>query len=162
MFATIFTGVAQENKKEDKKVRLVISINVDQMRSDFLYEFEGLYTDNGFKRLMSGGRVYSNAYYAFEQIDRASATATLMTGTNPYVSGIVGERWLDRGSLRLVGCTDDSRHKGLYTNDAVSPTKLKSLTITDELKRATRGKAQVCAIAPDCDAAVPIHIFFCK
>ncbi|MBQ6694156.1 MAG: alkaline phosphatase family protein [Bacteroidaceae bacterium] len=154
MFATIFTGVAQENKKEDKKVRLVISINVDQMRSDFLYEFEGLYTDNGFKRLMSGGRVYSNSYYAFEQIDRASATATLMTGTNPYVSGIVGERWLDRGSLRLVGCTDDSRHKGLYTNDAVSPAKLKSLTITDELKRATRGKAQVCAIAPDCDAAV--------
>lgn len=140
--------------KEEQKIKLVLSINVDQLRSDFLYEFEDLYTGNGFKRLLSGGRVYSNAYYAFEHIDRASATATLMTGTNPYVNGIVSEKWLDRSSLRLVGCTDDSKQKGLYTNDAMSPAKLKAITLTDELKTATRGKAQVCAIAPDCDVAV--------
>lgn len=142
------------SQDDDKKIRLVLAINVDQLRSDFLYEFENLYTQKGFKRLMSGGRVYSNAYYAFEQIDRASATATVMTGTNPYVNGIVGSRWLDRSSLRLVNCTDDSKYKGLYTNDAVSPIKLKSLTLTDEMKRATRGKSQICAIAPDCDVAV--------
>lgn len=138
----------------EKKIRLVLSINVDQLRTDFLYEFENLYTQNGFKRLMSDGRVYQNGYYAFEQIDRASATATLMTGTDPYVSGIVGSNWLDRSSLRLVNCTDDSKCKGLYTNDAVSPVRLKSLTLTDEMKRATRGKSQVCVIAPDCDVAV--------
>ena len=103
------------SQDDDKKIRLVLAINVDQLRSDFLYEFENLYTQKGFKRLMSGGRVYSNAYYAFEQIDRASATATVMTGTNPYVNGIVGSRWLDRSSLRLVNCTDDSKYKGLYT-----------------------------------------------
>lgn len=148
------TSVGQENRDAEKKIKLLLSINVDQLRSDFLYEFEDLYTDKGFKRLMSGGRVYSNAYYAFEQIDRASAAATLMSGTNPYVSGIVGSQWLDRSSLRLVECTDDSKYKGLYTNNAVSPSRLKSLTITDEVKRATRGKAKVCAIAPDCDAAV--------
>lgn len=152
LFAIFLSQIAVA--QEDRKVKLVLSINVDQLRSDFIYEFEGLYTGNGFKRLMSGGRVYSNAYYAFEQIDRASATATLMTGTNPYVSGIVGSQWLDRSSLRLVNCTDDSKQKGLYTNDAVSPLRLKSLTLTDEMKRATRGKAQVCAIAPDCDVAV--------
>ena len=145
--------VAKENS-EEQKIKLVLSINVDQLRTDFLYEFEDLYSDNGFKRLLSGGRLYSNAYYAFEHIDRASATATLMTGTNPYVNGIVSGTWLDRTSLRLIGCTDDSKQKGLYTNDAVSPTKLKAITLTDELKIATRGKAQVCAIAPDCDVAV--------
>lgn len=146
---------AQERVGKDKKdIKLVLSINVDQLRSDFLYEFEGLYSENGFKRLLQGGKVYSNAYYAFEQIDRASATATLHTGTNPYVNGIVGEQWLERSSLRLIGCTDDSKHKGLYTNSSVSPVKLKAITLTDEMKLATRGKAQICAIAPDCDAAV--------
>lgn len=152
LFVLPFCVAAQD--KEEKTIKLLLSINVDQLRSDFLYEFKNLYTDKGFKRLMSEGRVYSNGYYAFEQIDRASATATLMTGTNPYVNGIVGSQWLDRSSLRLVNCTDDSKQKGLYTNDAVSPVKLKALTITDEMKRATRGKAQVCAIAPDCDVAV--------
>ena len=134
--------------------KLYVSIVVDQLRSDFLYEFEGLYTDGGFKRLMSGGKVYENAYYAFDNIDRATAIATLSTGTNPYVSGIVAERWLDRKTLRVVNCVEDNSCKGVYANDAFSPSSLKSITITDEIKRATRGKGIVCSIAPDGDAAV--------
>ena len=155
LFCFIFSLSAQNKRVKDKKdYRLVLSINVDQLRSDFLFEFEGLYSDGGFKRLLSQGKVYSNAYYAFEHIDRASATATLMTGTNPYVNGIVGEKWLDRSSPRIVGCVDDSKQTGLYTNAGVSPAKLKAVTLADELKVATRGKAKVCAIAPDCDVAV--------
>lgn len=153
LLALMATNITAQTQ-EDRKIKLVISINIDQLRTDFLHEFSGLYTPNGFLRLMREGRTYSNGYYVFEQIDRASATATLMTGTPPYVNGIVGSQWLDRSSLRLTNCTDDSKYKGLYTNDAVSPGKLRSLTITDELKRATRGKAQICAIAPDCDVAV--------
>lgn len=143
--------LAQEKIESPK---LLVTITIDQLRSDFMYEFEELYTPNGFKRLLAGGRVYPNSYYAFENIDRASATATLVTGTNPYTHGIVGERWLDRNTLNLVNCTDDSKQQGLYTNDRVSPIKLKAITLADEIKRATRGKAQICVIAPDCDAAV--------
>ena len=155
LLCSVFSLSAHSRKVKDKKdYRLVLLINVDQLRTDFLTEFEGLYSDGGFRRLLSQGKVYSNAYYAFEQVDRASATATLMTGTNPYVNGIVGEKWLDRSSLSIVGCTDDSKQKGLYTNAGVSPAKLKAVTLADEIKIATRGKAKVCAIAPDCDAAV--------
>ena len=134
--------------------KLYVSIVVDQLRTDFLYEFEGLYCDGGFKRLLSGGKVYENAYYAFDNIDRATAIATLSTGTNPYVSGIVAERWLDRKSLRVVNCVEDKNCKGVYSNEALSPASLKSITITDEIKRSTRGNAIVCSIAPDGDAAV--------
>lgn len=134
--------------------KLYVSIVVDQLRTDFLYEFEGLYCEGGFKRLMSGGKVYDNVYYAFDNIDRATAVATLSTGTNPYVSGIVAERWLDRKSLRVVNCVEDKSCKGVYSNEALSPASLKSITITDEIKRSTRGNAIVCSIAPDGDAAV--------
>ena len=140
---------AQQRKTAPK---LYVSIVVDQLRTDFLYEFEGLYCDGGFKRLLSGGKVYENAYYAFDNIDRATAIATLSTGTNPYVSGIVAERWLDRKSLRVVNCVEDKNCKGVYSNEALSPASLKSITITDEIKRSTRGNAIVCSIAPDGDA----------
>ena len=93
--------------------KLYLNIVVDQLRTDFLYEFSGLYGEGGFKRLLSEGRVYPNSYYAFENVDRASSMATLMTGTNPYVNGIVGERWLDRNTLRAVSCVEDKKYKGL-------------------------------------------------
>ena len=141
-------------QKTNKAPKLYVSIVVDQLRTDFLYEFENLYCDGGFKRLMSGGKVYENAYYAFDNVDRATSIATLSTGTNPYVSGIVSERWLDRKSLRVVNCVEDKNCKGVYSNDAFSPASLKSITMTDEMKRASRGKAIVCSIAPDGDAAV--------
>ena len=134
--------------------KLVVMITVDQLRSDFLHEFGDLYTETGFKRLLKGGRFYSNGYYAFESIDRASSIATLTTGTNPYVNGIVASQWLDRNSLRLVECTEDLAQKGINTKEAVSPSKLKAISLSDEMKRATRGKSIVCSIAPDCDAAM--------
>lgn len=144
-------GMAQEKIESP---RLLVTITIDQLRSDFMYEFKDLYGEDGFKRLLAGGRVYNNSYYAFENIDRASATATLATGTNPYTHGIVGERWLDRSSLLLVNCTDDSKQQGQYTNKKASPVKLKAVTLADEIRRATRGKAQIYVIAPECDMAV--------
>ena len=79
MLLGLLPSFAQQNMKSPK---LYINITVDQLRTDFLYEFSGLYGEDGFKRLLGGGKVYPNAYYAFENIDRASAVATLATGTN--------------------------------------------------------------------------------
>ena len=109
MLLGLLPSFAQQNMKSPK---LYINITVDQLRTDFLYEFSGLYGEDGFKRLLGGGKVYPNAYYAFENIDRASAVATLATGTSPYVNGIVGERWLDRSSLRIVNCVEDHKYQG--------------------------------------------------
>ena len=143
--------VAQQDIRAPK---IYLNITVDQLRTDFLYEFVPMYCDGGFMRLLSGGRVYPNSYFEFENIDRASAIAALSTGTNPYVNGIVGERWLDRKTLRTVSCVEDKQYQGVYAIAPFAPTKLKAITITDEMKRASRGKAMICSIAPDEDAAI--------
>lgn len=141
---------------QDKVVapKVYLNIVIDQLRTDFLYEFYNLYGDGGFKKLLAEGRVYPNSYFAFENVDRASAAATLATGTDPYVSGIVGEQWLDRKSMRVVSCVEDRKYDGHFTTLSFAPTKLKAITLTDEMKRASRGGAIVCSIAPDEDVAV--------
>lgn len=146
-------GTAQSQQAPNVP-RLVVSITIDQLRTDYLEAFTPLYSDVGLKRLLSGGRVYVNASYPFAHVDRASAIAALVTGTSPYYHGIVGNQWLNRETLRPVGCVDDKRFAGLLTHEMTSPDGILTSTLGDELKVATGGKALVYAIAPYREAAV--------
>ena len=129
--------------------RLVVNITIDQLRTDYLEAFTPLYGADGFKRLLMQGLVYENASYPFASIDRASAIASVFTGVSPYYHSIVGERWLNKESLRPVACTDDPKHPGQD-----GPSQLSVSSTCDELKVATEGKAKIFAIAPDKDAAI--------
>ncbi|MCR5513109.1 MAG: alkaline phosphatase family protein [Prevotella sp.] len=134
--------------------RLVVNITIDQLRSDYLEAFMPLYSDKGFKRFIEQGIVYSNASYPFTPIDRASAIASLTTGVTPYYNNIIGERWLQRETLRPINCVDDKDYAGLNTKESSSPKRMHTSTLGDELKVATAGRSIVYAIAPFRDAAV--------
>ena len=134
--------------------RVVVSILVDQLRTDYMNAFMPLYSQEGFVRLLQEGRICPHAEYPQYHPDRASAAATLATGTTPYNHGIVGMKWLDRETLRPVFCVDDAHYAGIQTKDASAPTYLGVSTLGDELKVATEGRALVYAIAPYRDAAV--------
>lgn len=124
--------------------RLVVTVAIDQLRTDYLEAFAPLYGNDGFKRLLRKGKVYPSASYPFSPIDRASATASLTTGVSPYYHSIVGERWLHRETLRPVLCV----------GEALTPDNLSTSTLGDELKVSTEGKAHVYSIAPFADAAI--------
>lgn len=134
--------------------RLVVNITIDQLRTDYLEAFAPLYTEGGFRRLMEGGTVYDNVSYPFAPIDRASAVASVATGTTPYYHSIVGTEWLDRETLRPTASVDDKKSPSLGGSDGGSPTLLATSTIGDELKVATDGKAIVYGVAPFRDAAI--------
>lgn len=134
--------------------RLVVSIVVDQLRSDLLEAFSPMYGDGGFKRLLTEGRVYQEAQYPFVRPDRASAVATLYSGCAPYSNGVVGARWFDRQSLRPVYSAYDPNTTGIGTAEGASPRQLAVSTLTDELKIATGGSGIVFAISPFRDAAI--------
>lgn len=134
--------------------RMVVSILVDQLRTDYLDAFMPLYGEEGFVRLMKEGRVYTQAEYPHSHLDRASSAATLSTGSAPSQHGIVSLKWLDRKTLRPIFCVDDKQYAGIGTTDASAPTFLGVSTFGDELKVATSGKAIVYGIAPWRDAAI--------
>lgn len=144
--------VAQQSAKSAP--RLVVSIAIDQLRSDYLDAFSPLYTNYGFRLLMSEGLVYANASFPFIPVDRSSALATIATGTTPYYNSIVGNRWVNRETLRPVFCIDDQRYTGLFTAETASPEQLSTSTLGDELAMASQGKALIFSIAPFRDAAV--------
>ena len=146
--ATVLNISAQQAPK------LVVNIIVDQLRTDYLQAFSPLYGNNGFKRLLSQGLVYQNAYYPFTQTDRSSAAAALSSGTTPYYNGIIGNRLFNRETLRSMSCVDDKQFNGIYTDDCSSAASMKVTTIGDELKMASSGKSIVYSIAPERDAAI--------
>ncbi len=134
--------------------KVVINVLIDQLRTDYLQAFMPLYGEGGFKRLMENGHIYMQAGYPIVSVDRASATATVATGSTPFYHGIVGQQWFERSTLRRVDCVDDASCKGIATEYGASPQHLAVSTIGDELKVATDGKSLVYSIAPFRDAAI--------
>lgn len=127
--------------------RLVVSITIDQLRTDYLETYTPLYSNDGLKRLLTDGKVFINGAYNFTPVDRASAIASLHTGTVPYYNGITAEEWLDKQTLRPQNCVRDQQI-------GYSPQFLGTSTISDELKMATNGVAKVFSFAPTADAAI--------
>ena len=134
--------------------KVVVSIVIDQLRADYMEKYMHLYGEDGFKKLLAEGRVYSNGYYSHTAPDRSSAVASIYSGTTPYYHGVVGNRFLERKSLRVLSAVDDDAHKGINTFENSSPSKLLVTTYADELKLATNGDAYIVSIAPERDMAV--------
>lgn len=134
--------------------KVVVNILVDQLRSDYLEAFMPLYGDEGLKRLLGEGRVYTGAEYPLSGTDRASAAATLSTGTTPSNHGVVGQYWVDRESLQTIHCIADEVLKKAGAAQPYSAARLTTSTVGDELKVATDGKAIVISLAPEADVAI--------
>lgn len=152
ILALTFGGLQAQSLPATPK--LVVTLTIDQLRTDYMEAFSSLYGEKGFKRLLREGKVFRQAEFPFEKTDRASAIASLYTGATPSMNGIIAEQWLDAGTLRPVNCVEDPDFMGNYTHESSSPTRLLTSTLADELKIATRNKGLVYAIAPFRDAAI--------
>jgi predicted AlkP superfamily pyrophosphatase or phosphodiesterase len=86
--------------------RLVVMLIVDQMRADYLQTFDR-HWHGGFRTLLSEGLVFEQARYPYLNTLTCAGHSTLGTGAFPHTHGMVANTWWDRGSRRLVGCTND-------------------------------------------------------
>ena len=152
ILALTFSGLQAQPLPASPK--LVVTLTIDQLRTDYMEAFSSLYGEKGFKRLLREGKVFRQAEFPFCGTDRASAIAAIYTGTTPSMNGIIAEQWLDAGTLRPINCVEDPNFMGNYTDESTSPSQLLTSTIADELKIATRNKGLVYAIAPFRDAAI--------
>jgi Type I phosphodiesterase / nucleotide pyrophosphatase len=130
------------------EIRLVLLIAVDQFRYDYLTRFRSDYT-SGFKRLLTGGAVFTDANLEHYPTVTAIGHATMLTGATPSVSGIIGNDWFDRETGTQVQSITDTTVKPIGAPDAAtaSPRRLLVSTLGDELKLAS-GKPKGSEAAP--------------
>lgn len=129
---------------------LVVGIVVDQMRQEYLYRFYDKFGEGGFKRLMNDGFMLRNAHYNYTPTVTGPGHASVYTGSTPAIHGIIGNDFYDKKAKRFVNCVGDSLQKPVG-NDAgngdVSPSRLLSSTVTDELKLFTQKRSKVIGIS---------------
>lgn len=139
-------GLAQPDRP-----RLVVGVVIDQMRQDYLYRYAETFGEGGFKRLMKEGFYLSNAHYNYIPTYTGAGHASIYTGTTPAIHGVIGNDWYDKTNRKRVYCVADDRQRTVGSTSAeqgkMSPHRLLTTTITDELKLATGGRGKVLSIS---------------
>jgi hypothetical protein len=137
------------------KPRLVVAITVDQFRYDYLTRFRGEYA-GGFKRLLAGGAVYTNARYEHFPTVTAVGHSTILSGATPSLSGIVGNDWYDRDAGKQTTSVQDDNEKIVGGSGEVgaSPRRLLVSTVGDELKMGFGKQCHVAGISLKDRAAI--------
>ena len=77
------------------KPRLVVNIVVGQMRYDYLLRFADNFGEKGFHTLVREGSLCTRAMYDYALTRTGSGLATIVTGTDPAMHGVVGQRWFN-------------------------------------------------------------------
>lgn len=92
---------------EVRPPKLVVFIVVDQLRGDYLSQYDDL-LKHGLKRLKSGGAWFRNAAYPYHATITCPGHVTIGTGTFPYKHGMINNAWYDRETDRAINCTTDA------------------------------------------------------
>ncbi len=132
------------------KPKLVIGLVVDQMRYDFLYRYADKYSVGGFKRLLREGYSCENTHINYSPSYTACGHTCVYTGSVPSVHGITGNNWFDLKENKYVYCTEDITEKTIGSASKaglMSPRRMLTSTVTDELRLATNFKSKVIGIA---------------
>ena len=155
----LFSVVQLSAQQQVGVPRLVVVITVDQLRSDYLQYFgTTLGSNKGFKRLMQEGLYGPEIRFEFPNLDKSSAVATLLTGSNPRSHGIAfSTLYREIAVNKTIGeysILQDSDYMGNYTNERYSPKKLLASTLSDELAIASKMQSRIFSVAPDAETAI--------
>ncbi len=160
VFISVFSNPVSAQRKKEKQVgkpKVVIGIVVENMRPDYIQRYWDKFQPNGFKKLYTQGAVCSNVHLTQHIQNYATGTATLFTGINPSIHGIIDKTWYDRLKERKIECTEDDYYftVGADTDAGnASPVNLLSTTITDVLKIYSQGKSKVFSAALNRESAI--------
>jgi len=154
-----FLSIRAQQNSELKRPKLVVGIIVDQMRYDYLIRFYNKYGNDGFKRLMNNGFNCENGNFNHIPTYTAVGHTAVYTGATPNIHGIISNNWYDKFLKKTIYCVDDFNYTAVGTekeNEQKSPYRLKTTTITDELRLAQNMNNKTIAIGiKDRSAVLP-------
>lgn len=133
------------------KPKLVIGIVVDQMRYDYLTRFDNKYSEGGFKRMLNDGYNCKNNHYNYIPTYTGPGHASVYTGTTPENHGIIANNWYDKYIKKSVYCASDESQSSVGVEGKwagkMSPHRMQTTTVTDQLRLDTQQRGKVIGIA---------------
>lgn len=136
---------------ETAKPKLVVGIVVDQMRYDYLTRFQSKYSDGGFMRMLKGGYNCKNNHYNYIPTYTGPGHASIYTGTTPENHGVIANDWYDKFAKKDVYCASDENQSSVGVEGQwagkMSPHRMQTTTVTDQLRLDTQQRGKVIGIA---------------
>ncbi len=157
LLLSINIASSQNSKIPPERPKLIIGITIDLMRYDYIYKYWDKYGNNGFKRLINEGSFCKNANFNFLFTHSSSGNATIATGANPSVHGIVADSWYVPLTDKIINCTKNDNTVvigGVYDTEKHSPENITVTTFADELRLSNYKKSKVISISMEGSTAV--------
>ena len=152
-----FSLAQQIPQSSADQTRLVVVVNVEQMRTDYISRYWNQFQQGGFRRLMQDGAICANASMNLHIQKTGTGVPTLFTGVYPARHGIVNDSWYDRLRRKEVNALQDDYYMTVGSDSKegqVSASKLLSPTVGDVLKLNTKNRARVFSVALNANSAV--------
>jgi predicted AlkP superfamily pyrophosphatase or phosphodiesterase len=134
------------------KPKLIIGIEINQFRYDYIPRFWNKLSEDGFKKLIGRGSYCENTSYNYLSSDLGVGSATIATGTNPSQHGIVASSWYNNLKDEIEDYILDPEVKtigGGFEVGQYSPKNLMVSTYADEIKIANNFKSKIISISLD-------------
>ncbi|MBN1210304.1 MAG: alkaline phosphatase family protein [Myxococcaceae bacterium] len=144
-----------------KPPRLALFITVDALGTDLLLRTRPKFK-SGMRQLLDGGAFFPYARLDYAKPRTAAGHATLLTGANPWLHGIVDNRIVDRATGAPQSVFRDEAHPVLEVPLSVastgdtSPLNLMAETLGDRLRITSRSRGKVVALAGKGRAAIAL------
>lgn len=139
--------------------KLVVGVVVDQMRFDYINRYWEDFGDNGFKKLVNQGYNCTNTHFNYIPTYTGPGHASIYAGTAPTNHGIIANSWFQRDSESYEYCVSDKSETTIGAENSsgqMSPRKMLTTTLGDELKLFSMNRSKVIAIAlKDRSAVLP-------
>ncbi|MDP1832018.1 MAG: alkaline phosphatase family protein [Geothrix sp.] len=134
--------------------RLVVVLSVDQLSAELMQAF-GPELKGGLGRLAREGVSFTEAYHDHGFTETGPGHSVLLSGRFPAHTGIVENRWMDRGTGKFVYCVDDPLAKALHApgQASASPARFLGDTLGDWMQAQVPG-SRVFAVSGKDRAAI--------
>jgi len=148
LFALALVAPATASTASRAAPRLGVLVVFDQLPAHELDRLAPYFVDGDFGGLRARGAARFDADYRYAVTETGPGHATLSTGANPPVHGVVANRWPGSdGGLEYVVSDPAMRVLGAPDAAGVGPRHLMAPTLADSLKLSTAGSGRVVTVA---------------
>lgn len=133
----VSTGFSQQRMSiPSEKPKLIVEIIVSQMRYDYIHRYWDKFGEGGFKLLVNEGAFCKNARFNYLLTQSYPGLATISTGANPMVHGIISNKWYRTSCGDAIDAVADEKVNtigGSFFSGKFSPKNIITSTFGDEL-----------------------------